>query len=209
MAITLCITSQQMFFVVGLYFVVDSVRKLLDTPSYDPNYEQSCKESIMWRSYGSCHVRASVYGNHTMTILCVIRFEGYHVRYLSCDDHVNHVMWGSLLMTITRRPYYCDDLWCHVAYEDMSISFWTGRLERELQMVQLSASRCSCIAILWVSLVSFATIILCVASQRVFVIYFVIDSVRKLLNTRSYYFRIVSKMVPCTQIWVIPNHIAL
>jgi hypothetical protein len=35
--------------------------------------------------------------------------------------------------------------------------------------------------------VSFATITLCVASQRVFiVVYFVIDSVRKLLNTPSY-----------------------
>jgi hypothetical protein len=42
-----------------------------------------------------------------------------------------------------------------------------GRLERELKMVQLSATRCSCIAILYVSLVSFATITLCVASQRV------------------------------------------
>jgi hypothetical protein len=28
-------------------------------------------------------------------------------------------------------------------YEDISKSFWTGRLERELQMVQLSATRCS------------------------------------------------------------------
>jgi hypothetical protein len=37
-------------------------------------------------------------------------------------------------------------------------------------MVQLSATRCSYIAILWVSLVSFATIILCVASQRVFIV---------------------------------------
>jgi hypothetical protein len=36
-------------------------------------------------------------------------------------------------------------------------------------MVQLSATRCDCIAILWVSLVSFATITLCVASQ-VFVV---------------------------------------
>jgi hypothetical protein len=63
-------------------------------------------------------------------------------------------------------------------------SFLTGRLERELQMVQLSATRCSCITILWVSLVSFVTITLCVASQRMFivVIYFVIDSVRKLLD---------------------------
>jgi hypothetical protein len=56
-------------------------------------------------------------------------------------------------------------------------------------MVQLSATRCSCIAILWVSLVSFAAITLCVASQRVFIVvavYFVIDTVRKLLDTPSY-----------------------
>jgi hypothetical protein len=57
-------------------------------------------------------------------------------------------------------------------------------LEQELQMVQLSGTRCSCIAILWASLVSFAAITLCVASQRVF--YFVIDSVRKLLDIPSY-----------------------
>jgi hypothetical protein len=52
----------------------------------------------------------------------------------------------------------------------VSKSFRTGRLERELQMVQLYATRCSCIAILWVSLVSFAAIKLCVASQRVFIV---------------------------------------
>jgi hypothetical protein len=33
-------------------------------------------------------------------------------------------------------------------YEDVSKSFRTGRLEQELQMVQLSATRCSCITIL-------------------------------------------------------------
>jgi hypothetical protein len=66
-------------------------------------------------------------------------------------------------------------------------SFRTGRLERELQIVQLSAIKCSCIATLWVSLVSFAAITLCVASQRVFIVVvcFVIDSVRELLNTTS------------------------
>jgi hypothetical protein len=56
-------------------------------------------------------------------------------------------------------------------------------------MVQLSATVCSCIAILLASLVSFDAITLCVASQRVFVVvsvYFVIDSVRKLLDTPSY-----------------------
>jgi hypothetical protein len=50
-------------------------------------------------------------------------------------------------------------------------------------------TRCSCIAILWVSLVSFIAITLCVASQRVFIVvsvYFVIDSVQKLLDTPSY-----------------------
>jgi hypothetical protein len=58
--------------------------------------------------------------------------------------------------------------------------------ERVLQIVQLSATRWSCIAILWVSRVSFAAITHCVASQRVFVVYFVIDSVRRLLDTLSY-----------------------
>jgi hypothetical protein len=71
-------------------------------------------------------------------------------------------------------------------YEGVSKSFRTGRLERELHMVQLSATRCSCIAILWLSLVSFATTTLCVASQRVGCRYFVIDSVLKLLDTPSY-----------------------
>jgi hypothetical protein len=37
-------------------------------------------------------------------------------------------------------------------------------------MVQLSATRCSCVAILCVSLVSFAAITLCVDSQRVFIV---------------------------------------
>jgi hypothetical protein len=56
-------------------------------------------------------------------------------------------------------------------------------------MVQLSATRCSYIAILWVSLMSFAAITLCVASQRVLIVvclHFVIDSVRKLLDIPSY-----------------------
>jgi hypothetical protein len=56
-------------------------------------------------------------------------------------------------------------------------------------MVQLSATTCSCIAILWVNLVSFAAITICVASDRVFIVvsvYFVVDSVWKLLDTPSY-----------------------
>jgi hypothetical protein len=71
----------------------------------------------------------------------------------------------------------------------VSKSFRTGRLERDLQMVQLSATRCSRIAILWVSLASFAAVTISVAPQRVFIVvrvYFVIHSVRKLLDTPSY-----------------------
>jgi hypothetical protein len=66
-------------------------------------------------------------------------------------------------------------------YEGVSKSFRTSRLARELQMVQLSATGSSCIAILWDSLVSFAAITLYVASRRVFIfVYFVTDSVLKL-----------------------------
>jgi hypothetical protein len=33
-AITLCVASQRVFIFVSVYFVIDSVQKLLDTPSY-------------------------------------------------------------------------------------------------------------------------------------------------------------------------------
>jgi hypothetical protein len=74
----------------------------------------------------------------------------------------------------------------HLLYEGVFKSFRTGRLERGLQMVQLSATRCSYIVILWLSLVSFGAITVCIVSQRVFifaVVYFLIHSVRKLLDT--------------------------
>jgi hypothetical protein len=58
-------------------------------------------------------------------------------------------------------------------------------------MALLSATECSCIAGLGVTRVSFDAITLCVASQRVFIVvaYFVIGSVRKLLDTPSYALR--------------------
>jgi hypothetical protein len=99
-----------------------------------------------------------------------------------------------------RVPALCLRAHLHISYSSAS---YNPRLRgciqkfpdwppgaRELQIVQLSATRCSCIAILWVSLVSFAAITLCVASQRVFIVmrvYFVIDSVRKILDTHSYH----------------------
>jgi len=78
--------------------------------------------------------------------------------------------------------------------EGVSKSFRTGRLEWELQMVHPSATKFNRIAILWVSLVSFAAITHCVASQRLFfVVVYLIDLVRKLLGTPSY---VITKLNP-------------
>jgi len=79
-----------------------------------------------------------------------------------------------------------------MSYECVSKSYRTGRLERELQMVKLSSTRCSCIAILWVSLVSFNAITLCVASHLGFTVvsvYFVMtQSGNFWIHPRTYYF---------------------
>jgi hypothetical protein len=72
---------------------------------------------------------------------------------------------GSKAVTIVRNLSRTSDN--VTTYEGVSKSFRTGRLERELQMFQLCARRCSCMAILWVSLMSFAAMTRCVASQRV------------------------------------------
>jgi hypothetical protein len=79
----------------------------------------------------------------------------------SIDQYVaviNDFLKGSTDHTETSNTQL-NSLWkCFIiyAYEGVSKSFRTGRLERELQMVQLSVTRCSCIPISWVSLVSYA-----------------------------------------------------
>jgi hypothetical protein len=99
---------------------------------------------------------------------------------------------SSAALILNVSFWYADisNVWsqCQCHYEGLSKSFRTGRLELELQMVQLSATRCSCIASLEVSIVSFAAITLCIASQWVVQevsIYFVIESVRKHMDTSS------------------------
>jgi hypothetical protein len=68
-------------------------------------------------------------------------------------------------------------------YKVVSKSFRTGRLERELQMVQLSATRCSCIAILVSQSSDFCRHNpLCCFSTSAYYCYFVIDSIRELLD---------------------------
>jgi hypothetical protein len=54
--ITLCVISQRLFIVVVVYFVIDSVRKLLDTPSYSllqMLYKASDFGRILWNYLGN------------------------------------------------------------------------------------------------------------------------------------------------------------
>jgi hypothetical protein len=116
---------------------------------------------------------AVVFQSHCHSLCC----------FVSSCMHKAHSLIINYLVFWTLSPFCVSFEWC---IHGVSKSFRTGRLERELQMVQLSDTRYSCIAILWVSLVSFATVTLCVASQRVFIVDFVIDPVRKLLATPSH-----------------------
>jgi hypothetical protein len=42
--ITICVASQRVFIVVDVYFVIDSVRKRLDTPSYGSSRVHSASD---------------------------------------------------------------------------------------------------------------------------------------------------------------------
>jgi hypothetical protein len=53
----------------------------------------------------------------------------------------------TVLLPVLELAPFCK-VTASITYEDVSKSFRTGRLERELRMVQLYATRCSCIAIL-------------------------------------------------------------
>jgi hypothetical protein len=135
---------------------------------------------------------------------CTWLASSYVVTLLLTSTHFLASQWREtwLLTKVKTFMWKVSDVewnnWWHLsvcsAYEGVSKSFRTSRLEWELQMVQLSATRRSCIAILWVSLMSFAAVTLCVASQRVFIVavYFVMDSIRKLLDTPSYNVPLIS-----------------
>jgi hypothetical protein len=71
---------------------------------------------------------------------------------LNIDKHLSNIT-SALRELVSYLGYFFQKI-SHgsfaraIKYEVVSKSFRTGRLERELQMVQLSATRCSCIAIL-------------------------------------------------------------
>jgi hypothetical protein len=92
----------------------------------------------MWEDQWKKLLQSSLNSQKTLSGFSTLKIVCYHGRVLIIKKY--HVLFSVKLMAI---------------YEGVSNIFRTG-LERELQMVQLSAIRCSCIAILWVSLVSFA-----------------------------------------------------
>jgi hypothetical protein len=61
---------------------------------------------------------------------------------------------GEIALVLNQAVRYEEDILClikHYAtktYDGVSKNYRTGRLERELQMIQLSATMCICIAIL-------------------------------------------------------------
>jgi hypothetical protein len=65
-------------------------------------------------------------------------------------DHSPHlVQMSRMRVTVLPLPQYAFIAWCSVKAQGQFYHLYrTARLERELQMVQLSATRCSCIAIL-------------------------------------------------------------
>jgi hypothetical protein len=145
-----------------------------------------------------CHCQQILESNTSMLT------QWFKRRHNCCSGYKNCVNWF-FLISIKGNPSETSDesvsvtSYCTYKYEGVSISFRTGLLERELQMVQLSATRCSCIAILRVSLVSFATITLCVASERIIPkvsLYFVVDSVRKRLDTSTHVGLFLQRSIP-------------
>jgi hypothetical protein len=56
-AISICVASQRVFIVVCVYFVIDSVRKLVDIPL-------CCRKQIL--TYISCHLHGMCEGSYGM-----------------------------------------------------------------------------------------------------------------------------------------------
>jgi hypothetical protein len=86
----------------------------------------------------------------------------------------------------------------HGMCEVLHKSFRICHLEPEL----LAATRCSCISILWVSLVSFAAITLCVASQWAFIVivaYFV------MIQSENFWIHPRINFINCTDMAALRN----
>jgi len=81
-----------------------------------------------------------------MLKLMIFRFELFPWILIR---HVQSVLDRSKTEFAVSNPVWDMDRYCHLYVPGLSKTFRTGRLERELQMVQLSATVCSYITVLW------------------------------------------------------------
>jgi hypothetical protein len=134
--------------------------------SFQNRVGQRCTAfNLSWRRLGSSIMTAS----HLIRLWQHISYHIYHISHHITSHHITSLSRRQLPENMKIYVYWNSPPKKSV-YEGVSKSFRTGRPARELQMVKLSATRCSCIAILWVTLVSFATITLCVTFQLVFIV---------------------------------------
>jgi hypothetical protein len=113
------------------------------------NYFPTVKHCIKFLDYEEAFMKATTLIRPSQELAHVTTFNHWSVYwYLNCERWPKHLI---------RKAS---------TYESVTKSFRTGRLERELQMVQLSATTCSCIAILWVNLVRFTVITLRLAFNK-------------------------------------------
>jgi hypothetical protein len=96
------------------------VRKLLVTPSHS--------ELCIVRFPPSTHIAE------------VLNEPRYKETYI--ENHARQIIFGDDIGSLNNSHHTA------YVYEGLSKSFRTGRLERQLQMVQLSATRCNCITTL-------------------------------------------------------------
>jgi hypothetical protein len=202
-------------------FRYDSVRKLLDIPSYKLALVLIVKVMsglwifYQWFIYLLCRTQVCIpYTSFSLSFCrnrCVLLRGPLVFLILLSGLESPSVPFQGALFSVARRKthnrffvFIVCNLWNSLpgltwsvlvtalnvmnTYERVSRSFRTGLLERELQMIQLSATSCNCIAVLWISLVSFAAVTLCVASQRVLLLLLLLLFIS--ISTQSGNFRI-------------------
>jgi hypothetical protein len=148
--------------------VLDAVSKRkIPNPRRDSNHDHPIVQPVVSR-YTDWAIPDL---NIMSIILLTTESVGFDRNDRRAHARMNTHKWPYGSPTATDNISYSQIIWAEFTerwnlwwYDGVSKSFRTGHLERELQMVHLSATRCSYIAILWVSPVSFAA----VSSKHIF-----------------------------------------
>jgi hypothetical protein len=83
-AITLCVASQPVFIVLSVYFVIDSTRKLLDTPSY------ASGDNGELRYHSSLGQHPNYVSLNCFNVTTHLSFFAVYVTPIACREVTNH-----------------------------------------------------------------------------------------------------------------------